>query len=375
MGAPVRRNVRYYFDGRGIPIAAHGPTAPARAQLSGTFLIKTQGPAAVEIPKLHAALQARRLDAAADASKRTAGPRVLVVGEVDTGKSTLCRNLINLAVTSGTDVGVTYVDVDVGQTAISIPGVIGATFHEGPIAVDDDFTNVTPLAFFFGDKTVTPELKGRYLDLCSYVNECAEALQPTNDGYRIGGMIVNTMGWVSGLGYALIQQMIDIFKITDVIVTGSNVELQQTIQQDSLASGRRVEVHDYRLPQGLFDRSKSVRTIARSRQLLSYFIGTRRTPFAPCRVVAEIKDLVLLDATTFAELTPGDVKPLSVAAISFAPHIESVRSANVAGFVVILDVGKTTMTLLAPSPEALPRNVLLVTNRISLLPADVPPLL
>ena len=41
------------------------------------------------------------------------GPRVMVVGPTDSGKSTLCRILINYALQS--DWSPTYVDLDVGR--------------------------------------------------------------------------------------------------------------------------------------------------------------------------------------------------------------------------------------------------------------------
>lgn len=41
------------------------------------------------------------------------GPRVMVVGPTDSGKSTLCKMLLNWAVRMGSQP--TYVDIDVGE--------------------------------------------------------------------------------------------------------------------------------------------------------------------------------------------------------------------------------------------------------------------
>lgn len=70
----------------------------------------------------HAQLQRRRELAAA---KRSAGPRVLVAGPVDAGKSTLAHVLLAYALRLGEKP--TFVDLDVGQGALSVPGTLTAT--------------------------------------------------------------------------------------------------------------------------------------------------------------------------------------------------------------------------------------------------------
>lgn len=56
----------------------------------------------------------------------TKGPIIVIVGPTDVGKSTLSRMLLNYAVRMG---GLSrrpiFVDLDVGQGHISIPGTIG----------------------------------------------------------------------------------------------------------------------------------------------------------------------------------------------------------------------------------------------------------
>ena len=58
----------------------------------------------------HAAMEQMRQKADLE---ETRGPRVLVVGPTDVGKSTLCRLLVNYAVRSGRSP--LLVDLDVGQ--------------------------------------------------------------------------------------------------------------------------------------------------------------------------------------------------------------------------------------------------------------------
>jgi polyribonucleotide 5'-hydroxyl-kinase len=67
---------------------------------------------------IHTALEQMRV--AAESSGQM-GPRVLIVGPDDVGKSTLSRMLLNWAVRVGRLP--ILVDLDVGQNCISLPGI------------------------------------------------------------------------------------------------------------------------------------------------------------------------------------------------------------------------------------------------------------
>lgn len=68
----------------------------------------------------HACLEQLRAKAETEGGR---GPVTLVVGPTDVGKSTVTRILLNYAVRMGRRP--IYVDLDVGQGQISIPGTIG----------------------------------------------------------------------------------------------------------------------------------------------------------------------------------------------------------------------------------------------------------
>ncbi len=71
----------------------------------------------------HAALEQQRQYVEARVLENQAdvrGPRVMVVGPTDVGKSTYCRILCNYAVRQGRNI--TFVDLDVGQGFVSVPG-------------------------------------------------------------------------------------------------------------------------------------------------------------------------------------------------------------------------------------------------------------
>lgn len=79
------------------------------------------------------------------------GPRIIVVGPVDSGKSTLSRMLLSWAAKQGWKP--TFVDLDIGQGFITIPGCIAATPIELPIDPVEGVPLEMPLVYFYGHTT------------------------------------------------------------------------------------------------------------------------------------------------------------------------------------------------------------------------------
>merc|ERR550539_2264807 len=96
----------------------------------------------------HAALE--QLRQAAEKEKGR-GPITMVVGPTDVGKSTLCRLLLNYAVRMGRRP--VFVDLDVGQGSISLPGTIAGTIVDQPVKAEELFDQSAPLVFSFGYKS------------------------------------------------------------------------------------------------------------------------------------------------------------------------------------------------------------------------------
>ncbi|CAN6470362.1 unnamed protein product [Victoria cruziana] len=109
---------------------------------------------------VHAILDARRArakeattTASADSvslpvPKESQGPRVIVVGPTDSGKSTLSKMLLSWASKQGWKP--TFVDLDVGQGSITIPGCISATPIEMPIDPVEGIPLEMPIVYFLG---------------------------------------------------------------------------------------------------------------------------------------------------------------------------------------------------------------------------------
>lgn len=87
------------------------------------------------------------------------GPRVMVVGGTDSGKSSLSQLLCNYAVRAGRTP--TLVDLDVGQNGIAIPGCVSALPVHHPADVETGSFTATklahaPLTYFFGHVSPSP---------------------------------------------------------------------------------------------------------------------------------------------------------------------------------------------------------------------------
>ena len=119
------------------------------------------------------------------------GPIVLVVGAQDVGKTTLCRILTNYAVRLGRRP--IYVDLDVGQGNISVPGTVGAMLVERPASIEENgFVQQAPLAYFFGHKSPSSNIP-LYNTL---VSKLAEVVHERMESNRKGTLsILNVIGF------------------------------------------------------------------------------------------------------------------------------------------------------------------------------------
>ncbi|KEG15624.1 pre-mRNA cleavage complex II Clp1 protein [Trypanosoma grayi] len=373
-GAPLKRNVRYNFCKCGLPVAC--PLA-CRVHVEGDFRAAV-GLLDSAVDDLHAVLDLARTDAAMSISGVSrdsnedgpCGPRVLVVGDQNTGKSSLCRALANMA-TAGQQYGVALVDADVGQQGIACPGSIATAFLENYIPVDDGLNTMMPLTFFLGDETVSASSRKRYLDLCAFTSQAIASVCMAKQKYALGGVIVNTMGWTTGVERDILFELLSVFSITHVVLCGSDGELADEVRKAVI--GHSITILTYPKQPRIFPRGMLQHRESRTEQLVSYFRGTMRTPLSPHRGVAFVKDVQFVHALTLKVLSWEEVKPLSLAAVSWSDSLETVEEANVAGFIVLLEIGKKFFSFLSPAAGSLPKPFLLVSPIVKLPSSKVPP--
>lgn len=146
-GTEIVKGKSYEFTA-GAKVAVfswHGCTLELRGKTDVSYIAR-ETPMVMYVNS-HAALEQLRITAENE-NKR--GPVTMIVGPCDVGKSTVCRLLLNYAVRVGRRP--IFVDLDVGQGQISVPGTIAALLIERPATIDEGFSQEAPLVYNYGNK-------------------------------------------------------------------------------------------------------------------------------------------------------------------------------------------------------------------------------
>ncbi len=176
------------------------------------------------------------------------GHIIMVLGHVDTGKSTFCRQLALNALEHGLKVAI--VDSDVGQSWIGPPTTIGMKMVD-----KEPFSTLFPDSFYFVG-SITPE---RHL-LQMIVGSKSMVEKAISLGADL--VIIDTTGLISGkIGRALKQNKIDIIKPDHIVCFQKDSELE------TLIKGVESSCHKvYRLEPSRFVEKKSQEYRAKYRQ-------------------------------------------------------------------------------------------------------------
>ena len=202
------------------------------------------------------------------------GPCIMIAGPMDVGKSTLCRILCNYAVREGRTP--TYVDLDIGQRTISIPGSIGAVYIERPADIVDGFDSKAAYVFNFG--SVSPSSNIIFYDML--VKELAAVVKKRTQASlasNVGGVVINTCGWIKGDGYTSIVTAAEAFQ-PDVVIVLDHERLFNELQHDLPSF---VKVLHFPKSGGAETRSREVRRLIREAAIHKHFYGTKIHPYFP----------------------------------------------------------------------------------------------
>jgi polyribonucleotide 5'-hydroxyl-kinase len=161
----------------------------------------------------HAQLETLRDEALAS---QTEGPRVLIAGPPESGKSSLAHILIAygtflcschfcwvvhtliLGCWLATKLGRTplWVDLDPADNALSVPGTLAvAPVTASSITVEPGLPPTTPLVMWYGSTSLdnTDLFKAQ---VSAMSNKMDQRMQGDSDSARASGIIVNTNGWI-----------------------------------------------------------------------------------------------------------------------------------------------------------------------------------
>ncbi|GAU12110.1 hypothetical protein TSUD_00760 [Trifolium subterraneum] len=334
----------------------------------------------VSYVNVHAILEGRRSRAKqspSDDSVLSQGPRVIVVGPSDSGKSTLSRMLLSWAAKQGWKP--TFVDLDIGQGSITVPGCIAATPIEMPIDPVEGIPLEMPLVYFFGHTTPSNNVE-LYKVLVKELAGMLERQFAGNAESRAAGMVLNTMGWIEGVGYDLLLHAIRTFKANVVLVLGQ--EKLCSMLRDVLKGEPKVDVVKLQRSGGVVSRNVKVRQKARSFKIREYFYGLAND-LSPHSNISNFSDLFVYrvgggpqaprsalpigaepaaDPTRVVAVNINRDLLHTVLAVSFAKEPDEIISSNVAGFIYVtdIDIQRKKITYLAPSAGELPSKYLIM---------------
>ena len=142
------------------------------------------------------------------------GPVIVVCGGKNTGKSSLCRYIVNILLSSYDKVE--YMDIDCGQTEYSPPGLVSWFTVSEPMLGPPHLQGFKRpnLSHFIGSTSVSS-------DPDFYV-QCVLSLYGAFQRRALGEtsvrpLIINTNGWIQGLGFDVLYSCLHAMRVTHLI--------------------------------------------------------------------------------------------------------------------------------------------------------------
>ncbi|CAL1262692.1 unnamed protein product [Larinioides sclopetarius] len=363
-GVEMVKNKIYQFTSSFSVISFQGCTLKLRGNIWRTYTVNSNR----DIYDIHLSLEEHRKYADKNGGK---GPIVLIAGPTDVGKSTLTRSLLNYATSLGRKP--LYIDLDVGQSSISIPGTIGVLPVDEPGDICKGFNDGNSSVYFFGYKSPGLNMLLYYL-LIKKMGETLNNRLSSSQNISSSGVIVDTCGWVTGGGYKSIVLAAKSFDVNLLLVL-ANKRLYADLREDL----PNIEIRFLHKLRGVVERSKGVRAERRDNLVHEYFYGSQ-VPLKPYTFDVKFSDVqifrvsppeckvqidMLQDADRYISLVPVSVSNdllNHILALSYADSADNVMLTSVLGFVCVLSVNMDNQifTVLSPQPSPLPKNLLLM---------------
>ncbi|KAL1920289.1 uncharacterized protein VTP21DRAFT_1435 [Calcarisporiella thermophila] len=382
-GAELAVGPEYVFSGTKIALFTwHG----CNLQITGNCSVAYQANETPMISYLntHMALEQRREDAK---EKGEEGPKVLVLGPTDVGKTSLCKLLMCYGVRMGRRP--IYVNLDSDEGTITMPGTLSATALSHIVEVDEAFglgavpttgSSVSPLSYYYGYTSISDNEK-LYKLLVSRLSHAVKCRMADDEDARVSGLIIDTCGFIDQSAYSVLDHIIQSFMVTTLLVLG-----HERLYSDMLniyKDNSTLQVVKLAKSGGVVQREPAFLRQAKMAKIKEYFYGTPKSELSPYSVILHFSDVVIyrvgggslapssalplgsdrtVSETQLMPVDPGDILLHSVLALSNATSEEEVLEANVAGFVYVSEVNeaKRKMTVLSPSPGRLPKKYLIM---------------
>ncbi|KAJ4217633.1 Cleavage polyadenylation factor subunit clp1 [Fusarium solani] len=322
---------------------------------------------------LHGQLNDMRQAAAREGRE---GPRVLITGGVNTGKTTLARTLTSYATRQGYQPLV--VNADPKEGLLSLPGTLSASVLAtvmDPEAVDGWGSTPTsgpssvpvklPLVFYYGLES-PEEDPDFYRELVSKLAGSVSGRLSEDESVRSSGVIIDGTGLPEQTkdGFDLVAHIVDEFSINVIIVVGSSHisgELTKRFGSERTSLGEPISVVPLDKSDGVVERDEMFMQHAREAAIKEYFFGDSRRTLSPLIQQVDFDNVVVYhtpehptyNGETLAREEPSTPMQHWTLAIMHATPKESpdtVRAAGVMGFLYVSDVDEERRKIKLLSP-------------------------
>ncbi|KAI9795657.1 MAG: Cleavage polyadenylation factor subunit clp1 [Piccolia ochrophora] len=354
----------------------------------------------VSYANTHFAIDRLRQEAA---SVGREGPRVLVVGPDNAGKSTLVKILTGYATKDGRQPIV--INLDPRDGLLSVPGSLTATAFSSIIDVEEGWGSSPtsgpspvpvklPLVYYYG--MPSPEDNPKlFKPITTRLAVAATSRLADDPEAKEAGIIIDTPGIISqGKGsYDIIQHIVSEFSVNVLLVLGSErlySDMHRRFDSHTTSTDEKTTVVKLAKSGGCVDRDEEYMKLARQAQIREYFFGDAKRTLSPHTQQVDFHQLTVykiheesafltsllpggssadlhdadhndgpVQLRLYDKLSPSPAMQNSVLAIMAADpddSQENIRDAPVLGFVYVADVdeAKRKVRVLAPVAGRLP---------------------
>lgn len=246
---------------------------------------------------MHLALEGMRERAQGDAT--TAGPRLLILGPDNVGKTTLAKTLTGYAIRSGR--APVIVGLDPSEGVLSLPGTLSTTVFKTLIEIESDAGGgwgsspmsgpngeipvKLPLVYYFGGTDPTEKNGVQYKSLVTRLALATQGRMKATGQENVekSGIIIDTPGTLlsaqqaSG-GYEIVAHIVSEFSINAIVCLGNERLYNDMVrkfdrQPVSGSSKEAIAVIKLAKSGGVVDRDATYMRAVAEAQIRSYFYG------------------------------------------------------------------------------------------------------
>lgn len=338
------------------------------------------------IYNLHFALERMRLSS-------FNGPRVLVLGEESTGKSSLAHILCSYALKSKPYQPL-LINLNPQDGIFSMPSSLTATPISELFDVESSIWgqsittgatklhNKQPLVKNFGVEHIRDN-RPLYLETVSQLAEAVEQRLKNDPVVRRSGVIIDTppLQHLDTKSWSDLELIIEKFGISIIVLCAENDDL--ALKVNDLFRSKIDSIVRLPLPMSIIKIDDVMRRSIQRMQIREYFYGNSVTVLSPYTVGADFEELTVWKPRNFLETNdqtkdhdmlkfdPVEINAASlqhaILAITYASRkdsIESVSKSSVLGYALVTEVNdsKRKLRLLLPLPSRIPDRAMILTE-------------